>query len=256
MRRAYADSRLTLTLRRLRSRFGISAPRVAVRTHIPWYWRGLATIAVLSLSLALAGWVYDAGRKIAGYDKRETEQEMAYLHNQVNQLQMESAKLRAMVNAGESTLQIERTTQEQLVHQVKVLEQENGRLKEELAFFENLASSEGKDSGLTINRLHVEPNGVRDTYRYRLLAAAQGGKKDREFRGRLQLMISLRHAGKDAMIVLPEQNESAKQGFDINFKHFQRFEGTFQVPEGARVTSVEARLMQDGVRRASQTVTL
>ena len=73
MRWSYADSRLAVTMRRLRSRFGISAPKVAVRTHIPWYWRVLATIAVLSISIALAGWVYDAVRKIAGFDKRETE---------------------------------------------------------------------------------------------------------------------------------------------------------------------------------------
>lgn len=256
MRWTYTDSRLAVTLRRLRSRFGISAPRVAVRTHIPWYWRALATIAVLSISIALAGWVYDAGRKIAGFDRRETEQEMTSLRDRVDELQQEAAKLRALVNAGESNVQIERTAQQQLVRQVKALEQENGRLKEDLAFFENLASAEGKEAGVTINRLRVEPNGSPGHYRYRLLAAAQGGKKDREFRGSVQLVISLQQEGKSAMMILPEQNDPARQRFNINFKHFQRVDGTFQVPAGARVNSVEARLIQDGVTRASQTVTL
>lgn len=58
------------------------------------------------------------------------------------------------------------------------------------------------------------------------------------------------------MMILPEQNDSARQRFNITFKHFQRFDGTFQVPSGARVTSVEARLIQEGLMRASQTVTL
>ena len=115
MRWTYADSRLAVALRRWRSRYGISAPRVAVRTHIPWYWRILATIAVLSISIAIAGWVYDAGRKIAGFDRRETEQEMTALRDRVDELQKEAAKLRALVNAGESNLQIERTAQQQLV---------------------------------------------------------------------------------------------------------------------------------------------
>lgn len=256
MRRTYTDSRLAVTLRRLRSRFGISAPRVAVRTHIPWYWRALATIAVLSISIALAGWVYDAGRKIAGFDRRETEQEMMSLRDRVDELQREAAKLRALVNAGESNVQIERTAQQQLVRQVKALEQENGRLKEDLAFFENLASAEGKEAGFTINRLRVEPNGAPGHYRYRLLAAAQGGKKDREFRGSVQFVISLQQEGKSAMMILPEPNDPTRQRFNINFKHFQRVDGTFQVPAGARVSSVEARLIQDGVTRASQTVTL
>jgi hypothetical protein len=243
-------------LRRLRSRFGISAPKVAVRTHIPWYWRALATIAVMSISIALAGWIYDAGRKIAGFDRRETEQEMNTLRDRVEELQQETAKLRALANAGESNVQIERTAQQQLVRQVKALEQENGRLKEDLAFFENLAAAEGKEAGFTINRLSVEPNGAPGRYRYRLLAAAHGGKRDREFRGSVQLVISLQQEGKSAMIILPQPNDPARQRFNINFKHFQRIDGTFQVPEGARVTNVEARLLQDGVTRASQTITL
>ena len=256
MRRAYADSRLAVTLRRLRSRFGISAPKVAVRTHISWYWRAMATIAVLSISFALAGWIYDAGRKIAGFDRQESEQEMAALRDRLVELEKEAVKLRAMASAGESNVQIERTTQQQLARQVKSLEIENSRLKEDLAFFENLAAAEGKEPGFTINRLQVEPNGNPGQYRYRLLAAAQGGKKDREFKGSVQLMVGIHQEGKNAMIVLPEQGDPAKQRFNINFKHFQRVDGTFQVPAGARVTSVEARLIQDGVTRASQTITL
>lgn len=256
MRRTYTDSRLAITLRRLRSRFGISAPKVAVRTHLPWYWRALATIAVLSISISLAGWVYDAGRKIAGFDRRETEQEMTALRFRVAELERETSKLHALANASESTVQIERSAQQQLVRQVKVLEQENGRLKEDLAFFENLAAAEGKEAGFTINRLLVEPNGNPGAYRFRLLAAAQGGKKDREFRGSVQLVVSLQQESKNVMMTLPEQNDPTKSKFNINFKHFQRVDGTFQVPLGARVKSVEARLIQDGVVRASQTVTL
>lgn len=204
----------------------------------------------------MAGWIYDAGRKIAGFDRRETEQEMSVLRSRVGELEKEEAKLRALANAGESHVQIERTAQQQLVRQVKLLETENGRLKEDLAFFENLAAAEGKEPGLTINRLQVEPNGNPGQYRYRLLAAAHGGKKDREFKGSVQLLVNLQQEGKSAIIVLPEQNDPAKQRFILNFKHFQRVDGTFQVPSGMRVTSVEARLIQDGVTRASQTVTL
>ncbi len=242
-------------LRRWRNRFGISAPKVAVRTHIPWYWRILATIVVMSISIALAGWVYDAGREIAGFDRHETEQEINTLRDRVAELEHETTKLSALANAGESTLQIERTAQQQLVSQVKALELENGRLKEELAFFENLAAAEGKEAGFTINRLRIEPNGTPGQYRYQMLAAAQGGKKDREFRGSVQLVISLQQGGKSAMMTLPAPGDPDMGKFNLNFKHFQRVDGVFRVPVEAQVTSVEARLVQDGVTRASQTVT-
>ena len=46
-----ATSRVAVKLKRLRQRFGISAPRVAVRTQVAWYWRALKMIAILSVSL-------------------------------------------------------------------------------------------------------------------------------------------------------------------------------------------------------------
>jgi hypothetical protein len=46
------------------------------------------------------------------------------------------------------------------------------------------------------------------------------------------------------------------QKFNFEIKHFQRAEGVFSVPPGAVVKSVEARLLQDGVVRARQSVTI
>ena len=54
---------------KLRQRFGIAAPKVSVRTHVPWYLRWLGIAVLLSFSAALAVWMYDAGRKFAGFDR-------------------------------------------------------------------------------------------------------------------------------------------------------------------------------------------
>ncbi|MEW5891158.1 MAG: DUF6776 family protein [Pseudomonadota bacterium] len=236
-----------------------SAPRAVVRAHVPWHWRILGAIVVLSASLAGAGWMYDAGRRIAGFERSETEQEMRGLRERVAELEQEVAQLRAVANSSESNLQIERAAQQQLARQLAGLQEENGRLKEELAFFENLAAGEGKDGqGPTINRLQVTRDSVvPQQYRYRLLVAMQGGKKgEREFRGKLQLVIHLQREGKSAMMVLPAADESNPENFNLHFKHFQRVDGTFRVPSGAQVTTVEVRLLQDGATRATQTVTL
>lgn len=250
------DSRLAVAFRRLRSRFGVSAPKVAIRTHIAWYWRAIGAILVLSLSLAIAGWIYDAGRQIAGFDRKETAQELDALRGRVADLEKEAAGLRGVASSGESALQIERTAQQQLAQQVKALEAEGSRLREELAFFENLAAAEGKEAGFSINRLRVEPDAVPGRYRYRMLAATRGGKKDREFKGSIQLVVSLQQDGRSAMMTLPAADDPNRQRYNASFKHFQRLEGVFQVPTGARVGSVEVRLVQDGAVRATQTVTL
>lgn len=256
MRRPLADSRSPLSWRRLRSRFGISAPKVAVRTHLPWYWRAASVVALLAVSIALAGWVYDAGRRFAGFDRSETEQELKELRDKVAALEKDLGEARKVANAGESKLSIEATAARQLADQVKQLEQENGRLKEDLAVFENLAATEnGTKNPVSIQRFAVEAGPAGGPYRYRMLVAAQGGKKG-ETRVDLQLHVVVQQAGKAATIDLPAAGDPDSQKYSIGFKYFRRVEGTFTVPSDARVKSVEARLSQGGTQVASKTATL
>lgn len=258
MRWTYPNSRIALNLRRWRGRFGISAPRVAVRTHVPWYWRFLSVLAILAATLALANWVYDAGRRFAGFERSQTEQELDALHVRKNELEKELVRLRSLADASDSKLQIERTTQQQLSRQVKLLEEENARLKEDLSVFENIALAEGREGSLSINRLSVvpDPSGTANLYHYRLLAVIQGSKKEIEFRGTMQLAIALQQDGKNVMMLLPPPGESNAAQYNVNFKHFRRLDGTFRIPPGSRLRSVDVRLLQSGALKASKSVTL
>jgi hypothetical protein len=251
----HAHSRLALKTRRWRSRFGISARRVAVRTHVPWYWRASGVLLLLLMAIVLADWVYDAGRRFAGFDRSESEQERATLVAKSSAMERELARLRSLADASESKLQIELTAQEQLARQVKALEQENVRLKEDLSVFENLASAEGQEGSVYINRLRLEPEAV-DRYRYRMLLAVQGGKKTGEFIGNMQLALSLQQDGKNVMMVLPTPDDPTAKNYAISFKHFRRVEGTFKIPTGARLKGVEVRLFQQGALKASKNLSL
>ncbi|MFA5914737.1 MAG: DUF6776 family protein [Burkholderiales bacterium] len=242
-------------LKRFRQRFGIAAPRMTVQTHVAWYWRMLGLVAVLSCSFALAAWIYDAGRRFAGFDRSEAEQELSQLRASVDQLNKEATVLRTSVNASESKLQIERAAQSQLGKQVKALEDENTRLKEDLAFFENLIPSEQRDNALLINRFRVDPGALPGEFRYRLLLL-QGGRRDKPFQGSLQLLVTLQQAGKDVTITFPE--EGVAQSYKINFKYFQRVDGTFRVAPDAHVKMVRVRVFEAGSTqvRATQSFNL
>ncbi|MBI3524802.1 MAG: hypothetical protein HY066_09865 [Betaproteobacteria bacterium] len=258
MRGSFTNSRFALTLRRWRGRFGISAPRVTVRTHLPWYWWTLSVVALLAIALASAAWIYDAGRRFAGFDRSETEREIDTLHGRTAELEKELARLRSLADVSDSKLQIELTTQQQLTRQVEVLENENAQLKEDLSVFENLALAQGQEGSVSINRLRVEPEaaGAANQYRYHMLVAMQGGRKELEFKGNLQLMLSLQQESKSVMMLLPLPTDQNLQQYSINFKHFRRLDGTFRIPPGSRIKSVEVRLMQGGALKASKSVTL
>lgn len=257
MRRTYANSRIALILRRWRSRFGISAPRVAVRAHLPWYWRVLSVLLILVVTLSLGTWIYDAGRRFAGFDRSETEQELDMLRTRTAELKKELVQLRSQADASESKLQIEHTAQQQLSSQVKLLEEENARLKEDMSVYENLALADGQEGSISINQLRVEPNGdAGNAYRYRMLVALQGNKKDVEFKGNLQLALNTLQDGKNVMILLPSQAEANSQQYNVSFKRFRHIQGTFLIPQSARIKSLEVRLLQGGVVKASRNVSL
>lgn len=253
-----ASPAASVRLKRFRQRFGISAPKLAIRTHVAWHWRALALVAILSVSLAFAAWVYGYGMSIAGFQSNESVREIQLLRNHVMELDAELTKLRSLAGSGESSLQIERATQKQLSRQAKALEFENAALKEDLAFFEGLVpSTESSDEpGVRINHLRVDPAGAVGEYRYRMLVVNNSGRQARELKGGLQLLVKVRQAGKDAMITVPSGADSNAQRFRFEIKRFHRLEGVFAVPAEAEVKEVEVRLLQDGAVRARQTVIL
>ncbi len=67
---------LVLRVWKLRQRFGIAAPRVAIHSQIPWYWRWIGIAVLLGISAASAAWIYDAGRRFAGFDRSEVQEEL------------------------------------------------------------------------------------------------------------------------------------------------------------------------------------
>lgn len=252
MRWPHTNSRLAVSVRRLRGRFGIAAPRMTVRSHVPWHWRAASIIIITAASLALAGWIYDAGRTIAGYKNATIDDMRSRLRDQESEL----TQLRAAATSSAARLQIEQTTQEQLKKQVVSLEGENARLKEELAVFEHMAQGQGAEGSLSISRLRIEPGDAPDTYVYRMLVTQQQGKKGNEFKGLLQFALTVQQAGGNAMIVVPKAGDPGSNRYQVSFRHFQRLEGSFKLPAGGRLVSVEARLLQDGVTRASQRIAL
>ena len=232
---------------KLRQRFGIAAPRVSVRTHVPWYLRWLGIAVMLAFSAALAAWMYDAGRRFAGFDRSEVEQELSAARSELGKLREELERLRAIANAADSKVSIERTAQQKLAQQARVLEQQNARLREELAIFESMLSADTASvAPLSVLRFTVEPDVLPGEFRYRVLLLASGPRRGKDFQGRLELVVNLTEGGRSAIITVPGQEQSDSPSFRLGFKHFQRVDGTFRVDPKAKVVGVQVRVYEAG----------
>lgn len=232
---------------RLRHKFGISAPRLAVRPHVPWYVRWAITLLFVLLAGWMVWWAYDVGLGYAGFYRGQAERELAQLRDQIAALKDENIKLSGQAAAFERQAQIDRAANQETGKQLKVLNETNAGLQEDLAFFQGLSLSGKRDGELTIHRLKIERDALPGEYRCRLLLVQSGQQHAKEFKGRLQLLVSAQHNGKKTVLTLPPERAAAEDAaYQLNFKYYQRVERSFQVPPDMSVESIQVRVFEQG----------
>ncbi len=234
--------------------FGISAPRMAVRAAIPWYLRWLGLIALALIILLLSRAAYDFGKQFAGFDQGEADREVRRLSASNAGMQQELAQMRGQFAQDERQLQIERAAYADLVKQMKALTEENATLKEDLAFFQTLMPSGGKEGGVAINRFLVQNDALPGEYRYRLLLT-QTGQRSKDFQGNLQFVVNLQQDNKKVVMTLPAADDKEGRGFKLNFRFYQRIEGRFRVAPNTVVKSVQVRVFENGSNEPKLTQT-
>jgi hypothetical protein len=225
---------------------------MAVRAAIPWYLRWLGLVALALVVLFLSRATYDFGKKFAGFDQNEADREVQRLGEAHAKMAQELGSLRGQLALSERQLQMERATYTDLVKQMKALTDENARLKEDLAFFQTLMPSGGKEGGVAVNRFMVQNDVLPGEYRYRLLLT-QSGQRSKDFLGTLQFVVNLQQDNKKVVMTLPAEGEKADKALQVNFRFYQRIEGTFRVAPGAVVKSMQVRIFENGANEPKLT---
>ncbi len=255
------SSRLAVKLRRLRGRFGITAPQLAIRPHLPWHVKLLALGVLAGLAVAVVALIYDAGKRVVGYDGGELDKVVEQLRATNAELEEEVARMRSLLSGSESTLQIERSAQKLLSEQNSMLVAENAKLKEDLAVFERLAKVESAyqtataPGGVSLDRISIRPLAPK-AYQFSFLISLHGDRRGKEATYDLQLMISPR-SGTGAKITLPVGGADPDiSQYQIALRNFRRIEGKFKVPEGFSPGKVEFVISEGGKLLTSQSVSL
>jgi hypothetical protein len=243
-------------LKQLRKHFGVSAPKLSVKTHVAWPWRALG----LSCVLAIVGWMvwtgFDAGRLLGGFYKSEAEERRTQLEGQVATLSEENRQLLSRVTRLESEGQMAKGAQDSLTRQALALQTENTQLKEELSYLQQLVSGNSKEGAITVQRATVERDGPEQVH-VRMLVV-QGGAKGVPFSGQLSIGLELQQDGKRQHLSLPEEQPETAMALKLNFAYYQRIDAAVRVAPGASVRTLQARVFQAGSTqpRVTQTVNL
>ena len=230
--------------RRLRQTFGISAPRMAVRTHLSWRWR---VPAILALVAAVAGlwWLgFDFGRFLGGFNRSSVAETQAQLEADLAAAHAENARLRTKGAELESDLNVTRGAQATLSRQALDLQSENTQMKEELAVLRRLFSESSKPGTVSIQRVAAERDHG-DVYHFSMLVV-RGGNPGDDFAGQVALVANVSVDGRTTTLTLPDDQPETAPALELRFKYYQRVEGTFRVPQGGELKSLQARVLESG----------
>lgn len=242
--------------RRVKRSFSISAPKLSVRPHIPWYLRWSLTVPFVLAALGLAWWAYGSGLELAGFHRGETQKELTRLREQVARLEIENTQLSSQVAQHERQIQIEQASNQETSQQLKNLSDENVRLQEDLAFFQNLTATHGKAGELGVHRLKLERDRMPGEYHLRMLLV-QSGQRVKEFNGSYQLVATVLKDGQRTTYLFP-QDASENAQFQLSFKYYRRIEQSIQLPQDAQLEGVQVRIFEQGASepRVRQSVDL
>lgn len=252
--------------------------KVAVRSELPWRVKAvllLAAMVLVALIVAASLIAYSYSRTSTPSDAGSLAAEVEQIRADAKQAIAERDAKLALVARLENQQRVDRAAAEQVQAQLRALENENARLKEDLSFFESLLPTPANAKGVVIRSFRLQalndserenvgtPASASDrksgeapqALRYRLLVQ-QSGRPERDFVGAVSLTVSLQQGGRPWVLQLPDATIPEAGPQPLAFRHYQRVEGTFELPEGAVVRSVLVKIQSNGEVRTQQTFTM
>ena len=240
-------------MRLLFRRLTVSAPRMSVRSALPWPFRWIGAAVVLGFCAAIGLWAFEFGKEIAGIDDgriqelTRLEREVADLQQQLTGMKEERDQALALANTSTTLMTAEKAAQERLTTLNKQLEVDNQRLRDDLGFFEKLIPTVGTEA-LAIRGLQAEVQDGRQV-KWQVLVI-QPLKNAPEFNGRLELSFTGLQAGRPWSATLPQGPQP------IKLRQYARAEGVFDLPPQTMVKGVSVKVMDGSVVKAVQSIKL
>ncbi len=214
----------------------IKSGRLVVTHHSPWRGRLAQVIWVLTVILVGFG-MYHFGQYRAGFNLLQAREEQAELQALLNQMQKEKAGMRDRIALIEQSSNVDAQAYQQVKDQLRVLQQENLELREEVSFYRGIVAPLESSAGIRVDRFKIVPSGAGNLYHYKFVIT-QVLKNDRLVRGVVKLKIAGTQNGKPKQLSLRKVSTNKKKTLGFKFRYFQKFEGDWILPKGFKPRQV------------------
>jgi len=243
----------------------VPQPAAAPRSRPLWRWLGL--LCVLTVGLVVGGAAgYRHGQQSAAdtHTVVVTAEQAAAQDAAIRQSQAESRFLRAQLDTADGEIAVERAARQELEIQLHSAQDELGRVRDRLAFFEQLLPP-GPEGAVDIRGAEIQRAGQGLKYRVLLM---RSGRSDTPFTGTLRFQAAGVLKGETVSVDLaPMQvkaDASAEPGaapaaggpLALQFDQYQRSEGVLELPAGFVPETVTISVLEGSTVRASRNVKL
>jgi hypothetical protein len=183
------------------------------------------------------------------------------------------AAANARIQQVQQMLTIEQAARAQLEKNLTALQEELGRSKDHLAFYEQLLPP-GPQGALALRAVELERQGRTLSFRVLLMRSGKPAKPGERFNGRLQFVATGTKEGQEVTVVLQPSQRAASAGasksplntlgaatedqdsLKLSFDQFQRSQGVLALPKDFEPSSVVVSILSGEIVLASRKVDL
>ena len=238
-------------------------------------WATWVVVVVLSMVVG-AGAALLAKRPVAPSTTGQagSPQEMAGLDAKIWEREAAIQAMQTRLDVADGEVALERSARLELERQLAAVQNDVGRVREQLAFYEQLLPA-GPEGSVAVRGAEFQklPNGLG----YRVLVMRNGKASDTPFVGRLQITASGHESGRDKVktvtlaplrdttasiaakvldMAKPASSQPGDDTLGLKFEQYQRLEGVLALPDDFAPETLVVSVLEGKTVRASQSVEL
>lgn len=205
----------------------------------------LATLATVVAVLVAAYLSYDYGRRSAGDELQELQEQRRVLEKDAERLEQDNRELQERIAVLERSSEIDRRATLEVRSDFAGLQEQLAEVRRELAFYRSIVSPGEAKAGLRIQEFRLEPGVEADRYLYSL-TLVQVKRNERYVRGVVEINVEGLEDGMSKVLPFSQLIQGDTKVLNFKFRYFQHFEGEIRIPANFEPRSVNIRLAPRG----------
>lgn len=220
----------------------VRSPRI-VQSDINNWLQPAAIAVALVVVIGLAAYIFPGSSEpCENAEIIDSAEQIEALEEKIAALEKERDEYRLKSAQFERASQIDQEVVSTVQTDLKGLQEERAKLRQQVEFLKSLVS--GDITGLQLTDLNVEKSGNENVYKYAFTLSKRAKGKEKA-QGSLAISMLGKQGDKSKKLSMKELSVTPGK-LIMNFQNFQKYKGTLKLPKGFKPTRLEINVKPKG----------